>query len=307
MSVPISYRLALATCAHLPGVHPDDAHLADSLQRLGIEPTACIWNDPAVDWSRFDAVLMRTTWDYFKHVAAFKHWLERLPVPIINDRPLLRWNSDKRYLLELERLGVQIIPTRIVSAGELPVVLAAMRGQDVVVKPTVSGGGWHTLRGTVGDIAFAQALAQLPSELEYMLQPFVPEIVSDGECSLLFFDGRFSHAVVKRAARGDYRVQSEFGGSVEAIEPDAAIIASAQQVLDAVAALGHVDSAYARVDGVIVDGRFRLMELEMIEPSLFLGDRPDAAERFAGVVRRRLDEIVSMSTKTGSADRFASA
>jgi glutathione synthase/RimK-type ligase-like ATP-grasp enzyme len=291
MSVPISFRLALATCAHLPGVHPDDGHLAVSLRRLGIEPTACIWNDPAVDWSRFDAVLMRTTWDYFKHFADFTCWLERLPVPVINDRPLLRWNSDKRYLLELERLGIDIIPTRIASANQLPETLAAMPGQQVVVKPTVSGGGWHTLRGVAGENTFGRALAQLPAELDYLVQPFVPEIVSAGECSLLFFDGQFSHAIRKRAARGDYRVQSEFGGSVEPLQPDPAMIAIAGRVLAAVAAIGHGDAAYGRVDGVVVDGRFRLMELEMIEPSLFLAERPDAAERFAGNLRRRLERM----------------
>ena len=288
MSVQTSYRLALATCAHLPGIHPDDIHLASSLTRLGIEPSACIWNDPAVDWSRFDTVLMRTTWDYFKHYAAFKSWLDRLPIPTVNNQPLLRWNGDKRYLLELERQGVGIIPTRITSADGLREALAAMSGREVVVKPTVSGGGWHTLRGVVGDIAFEQAVAQLPRDLDYMVQAFVPEIVSDGEWSLLFFDGKFSHAVIKRAARGDYRVQGEFGGSVEAAEPDAAIIASAQRAMAAVAAIGHGDYAYARVDGVMVAGRLLLMELEMIEPLLFLSGRPDVAERFAGNLRRRL-------------------
>lgn len=291
MSVSTSYRLALATCAHLPGVHPDDTALVTSLARLGIEPSACVWNDPGIDWSRFDAVLMRTTWDYFKHPAAFATWLQRLPVPTINDRALLRWNSDKRYLLELERAGVEIIPTRVVAAAELPAALAALSGQEVVVKPTVSGGGWHTVRGVAGQPLFQQAVAQLPLDLDYLLQPFVPEIISDGEWSLVFFDGQFSHAVVKRAARGDYRVQSEFGGSVETIEPDAALIASARQALAATAAIGHADAAYARVDGVVVDGRFLLMELEMIEPQLFLTGRPDAAERFAGNLRRRLDAL----------------
>jgi glutathione synthase/RimK-type ligase-like ATP-grasp enzyme len=291
MSVQISYRLALATCAHLPGIYPDDVHLASSLKRLGIEPTSCIWNDPAVDWSRFDAVLMRTTWDYFKHYAAFTHWLDRLPIPTINGKPLLRWNSEKRYLLKLEQHGVDIIPTRIAPAAGLRETLTAMHGQDVVVKPTVSGGGWHTLRGIAGDAAFEQALAQLPQDLDYMVQAFVPEIVDDGEWSLLFFEGRYSHAVIKRAAAGDYRVQSEFGGSVEVVEPDAAIIASAQRVLTATAAIGHGDHAYARVDGVVVSGRFQLMELEMVEPTLFLSNRPDVAERFAGNLRRRLDAM----------------
>lgn len=307
MSVQSSYRLALATSAHLPGIHPDDAHLAISLKRLGIEPTACVWNDPAVDWSRFDAVLMRTTWDYFKHFAAFRQWLDRLPIPTINNKQLLHWNSEKRYLLELEQHGVDIIPTCITAEHGLPETLAAMSAREVVVKPTVSGAAWHTLRGVVGNRAFDQAVAQLPQELDYLVQPFVPEIVRDGEWSLLFFDGQYSHAVIKRPATGDYRVQGDFGGSAEAIEPGASIIASAQRALVAAAAIGHADHAYMRVDGVMVDGRFLLMELEMIEPSLFLTERPDAAERFAGNLRRRLDVLTGSMVGTGSAsDRAGS-
>ena len=166
-----------------------------------------------------------------------------------------------------------------------------MNGQDLVVKPTVSGGAWNTVRGIVGEPGFARELSALPPNYDYLVQAFVPEIARDGEWSLLFFDGVFSHAVLKRAAAGDFRVQSQFGGSVEQhIEPDAAMLASAQQALAVVAALGHPDHAYARVDGVVVDGRFRLMELEMIEPSLFLGERPEEAVRFAGNLHRRLDQ-----------------
>ncbi len=286
-----AYQLAIATSAQIPGIHADDAHLAESLTCLGVEPTVCIWNDLAVDWSRFDAVLIRTTWDYFKLYPAFKVWLDQLPIPSINNAPLLRWNSDKRYLLELAPLGVDIIPTRLASGHDLAEALSAMRGQEVVIKPTVSGGAWHTVRGVVGDAAFEQAVAQLPAEFEYLVQPFVPEIVADGEWSLLYFDGQYSHAILKRAASGDYRVQAMFGGSEEAIEPSAEIIASAERALRAVAALGHADHAYVRVDGVAVDGRFLLMELEMIEPHLFLSHRPAAAEQFASNLRRRLEAL----------------
>jgi len=288
MSMQTTHRLALATCAHLPGIHPDDVHLASALARLGIEPVACTWDDPAVDWSRFDAVLIRTTWDYFQRYEAFLQWLERLSVPTINEQALLRWNSDKRYLLELSQLGVDIVPARVVSAGNLRDLLAGMAGDDVVVKPTVSGGAWNTVRGIAGDASFEHAVAALPTTYDYLVQAFVPEVASAGEWSLLFFDGVFSHAILKRAASGEFRVQSQFGGSVEPIEPDAGILASAQKALAAVAKLGYPDHAYARVDGVMIDGRFRLMELEMIEPALFLAGRPDAAERFAANLRRRL-------------------
>ena len=204
---------------------------------------------------------------------------------------MLRWNADKRYLLALQAQGVDIIPMRVAPGRELQALLTGMQGRDVVVKPAVSGGAWHTVRGVVGAPDFAQAIAALPAELDFLVQDFVPGIVADGEWSLLFFDGRYSHAVIKRPARGDYRVQSQHGGSVEAAEPTPAMIDSAQRVLSATAALGYPDIAYARVDGVMVDGRFRLMELEVIEPALFLAGRPDAAERFAGHLQDRLAAI----------------
>jgi glutathione synthase/RimK-type ligase-like ATP-grasp enzyme len=292
MPVPAAARrLAIATCADLASIQPDDAHLAASLERLGLPPTVCVWNDPAVDWSAFDAVLIRTIWDYFKHHAAFLDWLDqldRLGIPTINDSALLRWNSDKRYLLELAQHGVAIIPTQLASTAALPDVLAAMPGQSVVIKPSVSGGAWHTLRGTAGDAAFADAVAQLPRGHDYLVQPFVPEVVSDGEWSLLYFAGEFSHAVIKRPAAGDYRVQGEYGGSAEPAQPDAATLAAADRALAAVAAIGHGDYAYVRVDGVVSGGRFLVMELELIEPFLHLAAHPAAAERLAQNVAARL-------------------
>lgn len=289
---PTTRRLAVATSADYPAIQADDAGLAAALQRRGVDLVVCVWNDPAVDWPAFDAVLIRTIWDYFKQHADFLAWLDRLDalgVPTINDSALLRWNSDKRYLLELARHGVAIIPTRLASARELPEVLAAMPAQQVVIKPTISGGAWHTLRGTVDEPAFMQAVTQLPPQFDYLVQPFVAEIVSEGEWSLLYFGGEFSHAVIKRPVAGDYRVQSEYGGSVDPVQPSPATLAAAERALAAVAAIGHGDHGYVRVDGVIHAGQFLIMELEMIEPFLFLGEQPQAAGRFAQQLAECLD------------------
>lgn len=289
-------QLAIATSAAYPTIQPDDAHLAASLAALDIQLQVCVWNDPGVDWSRHDAVLVRTTWDYFEHYDAFLAWLDRLKrssVPAINPVALMRWNSDKRYLMQLESLGVPTISTRLASRDDLHEALAAFHGRDVVVKPGVSGGAWRTVRGTVGDPAFDQAVSELPPG-EYLLQPFVQAIVDDGEWSLLFFGGEFSHAVIKRPAAGDYRVQSQYGGRTDAIEPDAATLAAAKHALATCATLGLGDAGYARVDGVVVNGRFLLMELELIEPFLFLADRPDAAERYARVIAARLEPLREM-------------
>ncbi|TAL86046.1 MAG: hypothetical protein EPN74_06150 [Rhodanobacter sp.] len=286
-----SPRLAIATSADYPALDADDAAAVVALERLGTPSTICVWNDPQVDWTQFDAVLIRTIWDYFKHYAAFRRWLDRLDqlgVATINDSALLRWNSDKHYLLELAQHDVEIIPTRVADTRALPALLATMPAQQVVVKPTVSGGAWLTLQGTAGDAAFDQAVAQLPLGHDFLVQPFVPEIVSEGEWSLLYFGGAFSHAVIKRPASGDYRVQGKFGGSAEPLQPGATILAAADHALAAVARIGHRDHAYVRVDGVLCAGRFLIMELEMIEPSLHLDAHPQAAERFATQVAARL-------------------
>lgn len=289
MSIPYTRRLAIATSVDEPEIHSDDKHLATSLRGFGVETIACIWNDPAVDWSKFDAVLIRSIWDYFKHYASFKQWLDQLPVPTINNKELLLWNSDKRYLIELAKCGIPIIPTQIVSASQLQSTLAAMPAREVVIKPTVSGTAWHTVRGVAGEPAFDQIVAQLPLEFDYLVQPYVPEVASDGEWSLLFFDGEYSHAVIKRPKAGDYRVQSDYGGVSLEAEPSADLVASAGRVLEAAAAIGHADAAYARIDGVISQGQFLLMELEMIEPFLHLGNRADASERFAANLFKRLN------------------
>jgi glutathione synthase/RimK-type ligase-like ATP-grasp enzyme len=256
------------------------------LRLRGIEPRAALWNDPEVDWAGFDAVLIRATWDYFQHYDAFLRWLdvlERLGVPTINPTPLLRWNSNKRYLLELADRGVDVIPTRVGRAADLPALLADP-GRHVVVKPTVSGTSWHTVRGTTGTPEFDTAVASLPAGLEYLVQPFMPEIEREGEWSMLFFGGTYSHAVLKRPAANDYRVQREFGGRSEPATPAPGLVASAQTVLSAVSALGYEGGLYARIDGVRSGDRFMVMEVEMVEPFLFLSHDAHASRRFAGVV-----------------------
>ncbi len=287
-------RLAVATSNKLPAFQPDDLGLAAALEGLDVASTICVWSDAQVDWSAFDAVLIRTVWDYYKHHAAFLDWLDRLDrigVPTINDSALLSWNSDKRYLLELAEQGVSIVPTRLASHVELAAVLATMPARQLVVKPSVSGGAWHTLRGTAGDAAFDTAVKHLPSQHDYLVQEFVPEIISEGEWSLLYFDGRFSHAVIKRPADGDFRVQDEFGGSIEPAQPSVGMLAGAAQALAAVARIGHRDPTYVRVDGVNCGDRFLIMELEMIEPFLFLGTSTNAAARLAQAVAKRLHQL----------------
>jgi hypothetical protein len=202
-------------------------------------------------------------------------------VPTINDSQLIRWNSDKRYLLELAEHGVASSPPSSPAHAELRDVLAAMPGQQVVIKPTISGGAWHTLRGIVGDQAFAQAGDSTAARTGLPGAAVRRGNRQRWRVVAAVFRRRVQPCRDQAPRRGDYRVQGEFGGSAEPILPSAATLAAADRALAAVAAIGHGNHAYVRVDGVICDGRFLIMELELIEPFLHLASHPQAAERLA--------------------------
>lgn len=289
--------MGLATYARLPGLAPDERPVLSSLadHGLGGEPVA--WDDDGVEWSRYRAVVVRSTWDYHRKIASFRRWIARLEesgVPLLNPGAALRWNLDKRYLLELERRGVGIVPTEWIPAGatrSLTAIAAERRWSRVVVKPVVSAsahGAWR-VDLPCGDLD-SDRFREEAAERDLLVQPFLEEVCRDGEWSLVYFDGRFSHAVIKRPAAGDYRVQYEFGGRWAAAHPDRSIVAAADAAL-AATPFDPSDLLYARVDGVVDQGGFRLMELELVEPALFLDSVPDGCRRFAAAIARRVHAL----------------
>jgi glutathione synthase/RimK-type ligase-like ATP-grasp enzyme len=261
----------------------DDALGAAALERRGVPVRSLIWSrplDPEVD-----VVLLRSTWDYHLRLPEFLRWVDGLEargIPLWNLPDTVRRNVDKRYLEVLAQRGVPVVPLRQIPRGSgesLRGVLDAQGWTEAVVKPAVSGGGWRTWRtrgAREDEVRFAEQLAMA----DCLVQPFVPEVVSAGEWSLIFFDGRFSHAVVKRPAVGDFRVQEQFGGSKTEADASPALIEQAARVLTA----AREQTLYARVDGVVRAGQFQLLELELVEPSLFFDVVPAAAERFADAV-----------------------
>jgi glutathione synthase/RimK-type ligase-like ATP-grasp enzyme len=282
----VTKRIALATSADHPELHEHDLPLVDALRAAGLDPVAEVWTDPSVAWSGYDAILLRSVWDYHIRYDEFTEWLnlvDKAGVPVFNDSGLVRWNGDKRYLVELRERGVAIVPSQVAAGACLREVVAGLDGQEVVVKPTVGASARHTVRGVAGSEELSRALDDLPDAV-YLVQPFVPEIVTDGEWSLMFVDGEFTHAVVKRPAAGDYRVQQEFGGVSTLTDPTPAVLESAKAALDAAGS----SPVYTRVDGVVVNGRFLLMELELIEPYLFLPEYPEANAKLAAAVARRV-------------------
>lgn len=279
-------RVAFVTYPKLEGLAPDDQAILPFLN-----PEPAIWSDPTVEWNGFDAVILRSTWDYYLHYPEFKDWLTRLQdqgVQVLNSAHLVQWNSNKVYLQELQEKGIPIIPTRFVGASEraqLPEILAAAGDTLQVIKPSVSAAAHHTYRvqGHLNDDEL-QSLLDLPEEVTLLIQPFMPEIQHPGEYSLVFFNGHFSHAFLKTPGEGDFRVQGMHGGQTHGIEVEQDLIEQAHKVLNALPEV----PLYARVDGLVRDGMLLLMEVELIEPNLFLNTHPDAARLFAQAIRERL-------------------
>jgi glutathione synthase/RimK-type ligase-like ATP-grasp enzyme len=284
-------RLAVVTCAEYPDLCDDDRRLVSALADAGVDAAPVVW-DREARWPRYDGALLRSPWDYFLALPAFLAWLDglaRAGVPCWNDPALVRWNADKRYLRALEARGVPTVPTLWFDAPPAPADLAARVADagwdEVVVKPTVSAGAWRTVRCSARDLR-ATTLPPLPSSggAGWMVQPFLPEIVTDGELAFVFVEGAFSHAVRKEPKAGDFRVQWTHGGRETPVAASLALVAQAAAALAAAPDAG----LYARVDGVVRDGRLWLMELELIEPYLYFGHEPTAAPRLAAALARRL-------------------
>jgi glutathione synthase/RimK-type ligase-like ATP-grasp enzyme len=282
--------VALVTSDALANLCEDDQLLVAALAEIGVASVPAVWSDASIDWTSFDAVVMRTPWDYFERVAEFRRWLDaRIAerVPLCNAPEILRWNFDKSYLQDLARAGVAIVPTIAIAKNDGADIagLARARGWDeIVVKPTIAGGAYRTYRFRVEEWGrYAADIAETLADRGVLVQPFLPEI-QDGELSLLFFDGVFSHAVRKRPKDGDYRVQFEFGGTNETVQVSDELIAQARVSIAHAPAL----PVYARVDGVVKDGKFLLMELEIFEPLMFLAGHPEAPARFARAIANRL-------------------
>ncbi|MDX8356663.1 ATP-grasp domain-containing protein [Sphingopyxis terrae] len=258
---------------------PAFARKAAALAAAGLAVEQRVWTDPG-DLTGFDLILPLFAWGYQRDVAVWYALLDRLAgLPVVNPVPVLRWNSDKAYLAELGAKGVAVVPTVEVAAlddASLAQARAALGVEEVVVKPAVSGGADGTHRVPPGAPIPADALGQ-----RRLVQPLMPGILSDGEYSLFFFGGAFSHAIVKRPASGDFRVQEQFGGRETGWEASEA----ARLLAAAALAAAPAPPVYARVDMVgDAAGVLHIMELELIEPSLFLHHAADKGAAFGRAV-----------------------
>ncbi len=284
-------NIAFVTSAQYSDLTDDDRLASAALEARGESVSAVVWNDPLASWNSFDSIIVRSTWDYYRHPEQFRDWMDGLELagaPVWNPPALLRWNMEKTYLRDLQAAGVPIVPTVWVGRGSDPDLSSLLeeRGwHDAVVKPVISAAANRTVRlalspGMRVDSHVAEAL-----ELgDVMVQPFVPEIQTSGEWSMFFIDGEFSHAVRKTPMAGDFRVQAHLGGDATTAQPGADVIHAAYKVLENVAS----EWLYARVDGIETAEGFVLLELEMLEPSLYFLHSDAAPARFADAVIRRL-------------------
>jgi glutathione synthase/RimK-type ligase-like ATP-grasp enzyme len=284
-------RVCFITCTTWPEISASDALVRDALVRRGVAVEARAWNGPVQDFDAFDLVLLRSNWDYHHAIEAFAGWLDgvdRADVRVWNPPALVRWNLSKRYLLELAEAGVPTVPSVVLdgeAAARLREVLVERRWTNAVVKPLVSASAHDTALVLDGDAdRVVEALALGAIRRPVLVQPFVEEIRTRGEWSVVFVDGAVTHTVLKRPGPGEFRVQAHLGGSSEARPAGSAVLNAARLTLAAL----PLAPLYARIDGVETADGFRVMEVEVNEPGLFFTLAPAAAEALADAVCRRL-------------------
>ena len=276
---------------YLGNILHDDGLLIGALARRGLSAVRVDWARDDVDWSAFRTAVFRTTWDYFDRFAEFVAWLARVErlTQLCNSAALVRWNLDKHYLRDLADRGVPVVPSRFLERGQ-PASLADLLSEtgwsDAVIKPCVSGGARHTYRLSRSTAATVQPLLDpLLAGESFLLQPFVADVVTTGEDTLVAIAGRVTHGLRKRAKPNDFRVQDDHGGTVHPLEP------SVEQVEFAERALAACDEmpSYGRVDLVrLDDGSLAVMELELVEPELWLRFHPPAADAMAVAIASRI-------------------
>ncbi|CAL2082716.1 hypothetical protein [Tenacibaculum sp. 190524A05c] len=269
---------------YIANVLLEDDLVKKALEKDGLKVTRLSWDDPNFDWSNTNYVLFRTTWDYFDRFDEFSDWLEKVSkqTKLINSEAIIRWNLDKHYLLDLQQNGVHVCESYFVEKGESSTLQELANQYNLnsfVLKPCVSGGGRHTYKINPETIAEHESLfKELVSDEAYIIQPFQHNIVEKGEISLMIMNGEFTHAVLKIAKPGDFRVQDDFGGSVHDYSPTPEEIAFAEKAVNACSE----KPMYARVD-VFTDNNNKLAiaELELIEPELWFRNYPEAAAKLS--------------------------
>ena len=286
-------------CAFLSMDNLDDFEcydhlLFDPLQKKGWEIEEISWRDANVNWNRFDVVVIRSSWDYQQAPAAFLDTLREIDqssAHLENSLQLVEWNIDKTYLRDLQNKGVEIVPTQWHTQFDEHMLANAFEQfgrNEIIIKPTVSANADDTFRIQYDEQqAYHEKLSAIFGDRPFLIQPFMNNIVAEGEFSVFFFDDTYSHTILKTPASEDFRVQEEHGGTLQLVEkPEETLIRSARKLLNALPST----PLYSRMDYVRTpQNTFALMELELIEPSLYFNMDSASPERFANVFEDRMN------------------
>ncbi len=291
MQKPVAIVSYVSTGAYDSNTIDEDAILSTLLTELEIPNEIIPWSIADEDWTRFSYLLIKSVWDYFDFYPQFLNWIadrKSEGTPVLNNLDTILWNSAKSYLLEIEEKGYPVIAGKLLKKGSQfdgDLIASHINSPTWVIKPLVSGGAKNTVKIHADSWQNQSAkINELLEQEDYLVQPFVKEVQEVGEYSLIFFNAKFSHAVLKTPAKEDFRVQHYFGGTISVIDPSPELMNSCQKLVDEFAS----ESLYVRVDGVVIDGLFHLMELEMIEPYLFLGLADQAIPNYKAALQARL-------------------
>jgi len=273
--------VTLVTCRAHPGLPEDDRFLLGSLKRRGLRYRVAVWDDPEVDWSESPVTLVRAAWDSHLDPPRFKTWINTLAgqSDLLNSAALVRWNFDKRYLVELRDKGMHVVPTALVTSGSKAAISKALQdiaSSEIVVKPRFGADAYGVKRLSADPEAVSLHFERFGGHGGLLLQPFIPGVELELERSLVFIGGRFSHALFR----------NPFGSGPTRQTPDNMHTPTAQELRYCDDLLGSLPRlSYARIDLLTLDARPALMELEIIDPSLFFKARPLAADALAAEVQ----------------------
>ncbi len=278
-------RLAIVGCKDSDEISEDDIFLVAELDRLGLKAERPVWNDPQIDWASYDLIVIRSVWDYHYHPADFTAWLDKLEsLLVVNGLDTIRWNMHKGYLLDLQEKGVPIVETELCRQGKADLPKRALEWEKIVVKPAISASAHATRVFSSNDPEAVQHLRTVAQNGDVLVQPFLNAIQSAYEISLVFIDGLYSHAIRKYSKRGDFRVQFEYGGTYQITEPTESELAAAELTIQRCG----FNPLFARVDICQSnDGKDVLMELELIEPELWVHSHEEGCRRLASAIQKQ--------------------
>ena len=279
---------------YIQNVLKEDRLVMDGLEKLNLRTIKKDWNDTNFNWSSTKSAIFRSTWDYFDQFSNFRNWLELVKEQcyLINPYEQINWNLDKHYLLDLQKLDLPIVESVFVSKKtqlNLETISKSKNWKDIVIKPTISGAARHTYHLKNDEIKkFQDKWLSLTNSEDFMVQEFQKNILSSGEIAVMIFGGEYSHSVLKKAKKGDFRVQDDFGGSVEKINPSLEIIELAEKTVKSLKTM----PIYARFD-IIFDNDSNpvISELELIEPELWFRFKEESAYKLAEIVKDFLNKL----------------